>query len=72
MSKKISTIAFKNIRQLWNFAQRINATNIEILTSDMILICNCTEEDLKLLSQYGGKIVTDFVPSNNKRSLNQH
>jgi|GEM_PF-2556210 len=73
MPKKAKTIiAFKNVRQLWNFAQKIHAANIEIITSDMILICDCTDEDLKLLPQYDGKVITEYKPIGDKKSLNQN
>lgn len=72
MSKNKFTIAFKNIYQMWNFAQKINATNIEIITTDMTLICDCTDEDLKLLSKYNGEVVRDYSPVHHQRSFNRN
>lgn len=60
MSKKKIAIRFKNIHQLWAYAQQIRATSIEIITSDMILICNCTEKDIEVASQYNGEIIQGF------------
>ncbi|MGZ3952499.1 MAG: hypothetical protein ACXVBZ_13960 [Flavisolibacter sp.] len=57
MSKKKVVIGFKNIHQLWNYSQRISATNLEIVTTTMILTCICSDEDLALLPQYGGKVI---------------
>lgn len=57
MSKKKIVIKFKNIYQLWAFAQHIQAYSIEIIASEMILICDCSEHDLNLLSHYAGEII---------------
>lgn len=56
MSKKKTCIVFSNIHQLWKFAQTINASSIEIITSENILICDCTDADLAIVHQYGGQI----------------
>lgn len=62
MAKNKITISFENIHQLWSFAQNIKAVNIEIITTQKILICNCSEEDLSLLPKYNGRIVEEFQP----------
>lgn len=72
MSKKKITIAFKNIYQLWNFAQKIRASNIQIITGDMILICDCSDSDLELLTQYNGHVISEYLPIQNQKPLNQN
>lgn len=65
MSKTKTCIVFKNIHQLWKFAQTLNASSIEIITSEKILICECSEADLALLAQHGGEIKeSEFSRSN--------
>jgi len=58
MSKKVS-ISFNSIIQLWNYAQAIKATDIRIITEGMILICDCSETDIAMLPNYGGKIIEE-------------
>ena len=62
MSKKKVAIGFKNIHQLWNYTQKISATNLEIVTTTMILICVCSDEDLALLPRFGGKLIEEIEP----------
>jgi hypothetical protein len=38
------------------FAQKINANNMEIIVSERILICHCSDDDLAMVTQYGGEI----------------
>ena len=71
MSKKI-TIAFKNIRQLWNYAQKINARNIEIISADITLICDCSETDLFLLPDYDGEVIEESKPVKHQKTHNQN
>lgn len=71
MSKKI-TIAFKNIRQLWNYAQKINARNIEIISADITLICDCSETDLSLLPDYDGELIEESKPVKHQKTHNQN
>jgi len=61
MSKIKIAIAFKNIHLLWSFAQRIHALNIEINTTDKILICDCSEEDLNLLPEFEGMVIEKYT-----------
>lgn len=63
MSKQNVTIQFKNIVQLWQYAQLIKCYSMEIITSQMILICECVEADLTMLPQYGGLVIEDYHPS---------
>ena len=56
MSKRKITIVFESIHQLWAFAQKINTNNIEIITAERILICDCSAEDVKMLREFGGEI----------------
>lgn len=51
-----STLLLRCIHQLWNFAQKINANNMEIIVSERILICHCSDDDLAMVTQYGGEI----------------
>ena len=55
MSKEKIAIQFSNLHQLWQFAQKIKASNIEIRTRDRLVICDCSEEDLQLVKKYEGK-----------------
>jgi hypothetical protein len=61
MSKEKITIQFSSLHQLWQFAQKIKANNIEIKTKDCLLICDCSEEDLQLLEIYNGRRIGQFV-----------
>jgi hypothetical protein len=56
MSKNRNCIVFKNIHQLWSFAQKVRSNSIEIITSEKILVCDCSEDDLAIVAQYGGEI----------------
>lgn len=71
MSKKI-TIAFKSIRQLWNYAQKINARNIEIISADITLICDCSETDLSLLPEYDGVVIEESKRVKHQKTHNQN
>jgi hypothetical protein len=55
MTKTKIAIEFKTVHQLWGFAQKIGAINIEINTMRRILICDCSEEDQVLIEAYEGK-----------------
>ena len=61
MSKKKFVIGFKKIYQLWEYAQQIKANNIEIITSSMVLICDCSAADIELLAEYGGEVIEEFT-----------
>ena len=61
MSKYKVVVQFKNLYSLWQFAQRVRATDIRIDTSDKTLICQCTQEDLELLQQYQGIILKKYA-----------
>jgi hypothetical protein len=62
MSKQTITIQFQNIVQLWQYAQTINCHSMEIIVADRILICECPESDIAILSKYGGLVVEDYHP----------
>lgn len=57
MSKKKLAIRFPNLYMLWQFAQAIQAKSIEIRTADLLLFCDCSEEDLKLVEKYKGAVM---------------
>lgn len=63
MSKKKVVIKFKSIYQLWAYAQAIQAYSIEIIASEMILICDCSDKDLRLITEYEGLIVENYTPA---------
>ena len=71
MSKSKIKIKFHNIYQLWAYAQIIHANNIEIKASEMVLICDCSDEDLQLLSKYHGEIIERINPVYNHTTNNQ-
>ena len=45
MSTK-TTLRFPNVYMLWQFAQTVQATSIEINTVNYTLTCNCTENEV--------------------------
>ena len=57
MPKRQTLIQFPSLQLLWQFAQRIQAVNIEIHTEAMTLLCDCSEGELSLLSDYQGKVI---------------
>lgn len=61
MSKEKITIQFSSLHQLWQFAQKIKANNIEIKTKDCLLICDCSEEDFQLLEVYNGRRIGQLI-----------
>ncbi len=61
MSKTTVTIKFKSLNQLWNFAQIIQSSSLEIVTKDCMLICDCSEADLKLLNSFDAIIVDEVI-----------
>jgi hypothetical protein len=68
MSKKKNVIKFKNIYQLWAFAQHIQAYSIEIIASEMVLICDCSDHDLEKLSRHGGEVIEKHRITEHSRS----
>ena len=70
MSKSKHVIRFHNIYQLWAYAQLIHASNIEIKASEMTLICDCSDEDLKKVSTYHGEVIETIIPVFNHTSKN--
>ena len=71
MSNKKVVIRFKNIHKLWDFAQKLEAKNIQIVTTSMILICHCTDADLALIPQYHGEIVEEYIPEDDSHFTEQ-
>jgi hypothetical protein len=57
MPKNKILIQFSSIHLLWQFAQRIGATNIEINMRYKTLLCDCSAEDLELLPLYKGTVI---------------
>ena len=72
MSKKKVVIKFKSIHQLWAYAQAIQAYSIEIIASELILICDCSDRDLDLLTQYDGHIIENYTSAFNQTPNKQH
>lgn len=70
MSERVA-ITFKTITQLWGYAQAFKATDIEIITPGMILICDCSDRDIAMLPQYGGKIINE-IPIQRQVSSNKN
>jgi hypothetical protein len=60
MSKSKIAIAFKTVDELWSYARKIKAIDIEINTTDKILICDCSKEDLLLLAEYNGIVLEEY------------
>lgn len=60
MSRQKIAIAFKSVEQLWSYARKIKAVDIEINTSDKILVCDCSKEDLSLLAEYNGMVLKEY------------
>lgn len=71
MSKQTVTIRFKNIAQLWQYAQAIRCHSMEIIAAEAILICECSETDIAMLTQYGGLVDEDHHPVR-KHSISNH
>ena len=57
MPKNKILIQFSSIHLLWQFAQSIGATNIEINMHQKTLLCDCSANDLELLPLYNGKVI---------------
>ncbi|HWJ28987.1 MAG TPA: hypothetical protein VNS32_20760 [Flavisolibacter sp.] len=72
MFKKKIAIRFKNIHQLWAYAHQIRVVNIEIITTEMTLICDCTDQDLEGLLEYGGEIIQEYHRNSKQQSINQN
>ena len=60
-------IQFSSILDLWHFAQRIGAVYIEINTRSKTLLCECSQEDLALLSKYNGIIIETTAKQSSER-----
>ena len=59
MPAKKVTLIFPSLPQLWNFAQAIRASSIEIISATSTLTCDCNDEDIKLAKEKYGAIVRD-------------
>jgi hypothetical protein len=57
MSKNKVTVRFRDLHQLWQFAQTIKARSIEIIPDKLLLLCECSEDDLRLAENFGGQEV---------------
>ncbi|HEY6955150.1 MAG TPA: hypothetical protein VI385_07890 [Flavisolibacter sp.] len=57
MSEDKTTIRFRDLYQLWQFAQAIKSTSMEIRTNELLLICDCSREDLRLVAKFGGTVI---------------
>lgn len=64
MSKDRIVIRFHNLYELWQFAQAIHATSIEVRTSELLLVCNCSDEEAQLAAQFGGTVMTKETVNN--------
>lgn len=62
MSKKEIRIRFDSLYALWNFAQSIHITDMEINTIDKVLICHCTEVEISLaIDKYGAEVLQEHL-----------
>lgn len=61
MSKEKIMIQFNSLHQLWLFVQEIKVNNVEIRTKDCLLICDCSEEDVRLAEKYNGRKIGQLV-----------
>jgi len=68
MAKSKVLIRFSSLHQLWRYVEQIRAVNLEINTKSLLLICDCSANDLDLLSAYSGEVVKTF----SEISLNVH
>jgi len=64
MSKDKIAIRFQNLYQLWQFAQAIHARSIEIRAKELLLLCDCSEEDLQLAAKFGGTVMQPEAVNN--------
>lgn len=72
MSKKIITIRFKNIHQLWEYARKIKAVDFEIIAADMVLTCDCSNLDPELLSLHQAEIIEGYHRHSNQQPINRN
>lgn len=72
MAKSKHIIRFQNLYQLWAYAQVIHALSIEISSSEMLLICDCSEEDLQMLSEFHGEVIDKINTVFNHTSINHY
>lgn len=64
MSKDKFGIRFHNLYELWQFAQAINVRSIEIRAKELLLLCDCSEEDLQLAAKFGGTVMKPEAANN--------
>jgi hypothetical protein len=57
MPKKQTLLQFLSLQGLWQFAQTLQATNMEINTREKTLLCECSEAERVCLPEYGGKVM---------------
>jgi hypothetical protein len=51
-------LQFSDMYQLWAFAKQLTCKSLEIIPGAKSLLCDCTEEEIRLaLSQYGATLL---------------
>ena len=55
------TLVFPNVRALWDFAQTLKGTTMEINTSTNTLLCECNGTDIALAQEKYRAIVRQRV-----------
>ena len=60
MSISKTAIRFKTNFQLWAYAHQIRSANIEIITADQILICDCSDWELEMVSDHCDEIIEGY------------
>jgi hypothetical protein len=48
MQQRSITLIFPTLYHLWNFAKEINVYSVEIFVAKKMLVCECTEEQIRL------------------------
>lgn len=58
MPQRRIKLLFQSVQELWRFANRINAINIEINTRERTLICDCDAAEITLaVDEFGAVVV---------------
>lgn len=67
MLKQKTKLVFNTIQDLWHYAQRINAINIEINTRERSLVCDCHELELAIaLDEFNATIANQYAHASGK------
>jgi len=66
MSKKKIVLQFPNLQILWNFAQTLRSSSLEINTNNKTLTCACSDTDIALaIEKFRATVVRELQESNN-------